>query len=86
MVFGDDLIAGAVVANGCTKRKMHIQRQRFITLNAITMIKPLSVCLGIKTKMEAIGGWVGGVTRPWLIKPTDKRLVDAEAFNGSGHS
>ena len=68
MVLGDDLVAGAVVAQRLTERNVHIQRQRH---GRSEPLSPLFECLDVVGRTEsldeAVGSRIGRVTRPWHV-------------------
>ena len=67
VVLGDDLVAGAVVAERVAERDVHVQRQRRRTADDRTfgtLAQRLAVFGGPEGFHEAVGGGVGGVAWP----------------------
>ena len=87
MVFGDHLVAGAVVTHRFTERDVHIDRQRwFATDNRprYPMGQRLRVIRRAKGLDESVCGGIRGVARARSIQATQHRLGQHRNLVGSG--
>ena len=66
MIFGDDFVASAVVANVRTKRQMEIQRNWFLMRGA--SFQCIDIVSLIELAIKSISGWVGCVAWPIDVK------------------
>jgi len=85
---GDDLVAGAVVADGVAKRNMQVQRQgpAGARTTAISHRAPVIARreIGREIGREAVGRGIGGVTRPALLHLAQDLPAHAGKRGGRG--
>ena len=79
VVLGDDLVAGAVVAQRLAEGDMHIERERQRHRAGPALLERLDIVVATKGLDEAVGGRVRGVARPRHIEAPEKLLVDGMA-------
>ena len=74
MVFGDDLVAGAVVAQGFAKRDVHVQGQRHgLGQRARTaLLQRQHIIFLTEGLHKSVGRWIGRITGPWHVKAAQK--------------
>ncbi|BCD89485.1 hypothetical protein PSm6_58920 [Pseudomonas solani] len=81
-ILGDDLVAGAVVADVRAERHMHIERDRAQGLAAVAQrVKQVE---GADALVELHGGRVGGVTRACGVVTADQAGVPANIVEHAG--
>ena len=74
MVLGDDLVAGAVVAQGFAKRDVHVQGQRHgLGQRArAALLQRQHIVFLTKRLHETVGRWIGCIAGPWHVKAAQK--------------
>ena len=74
VVLGDDLVAGAVVAQRLAKRDVHIQRQRqrFGSGAQAALFQRKHIVILAKRLDKPVSGGVGGIAGPWHVKTAQK--------------
>ena len=91
VVFGDDLVAGAVVAQRLAKRNVHIQRQRGKPPRcAQRLLQNPAVVRVVKGLDKTVYRWVRGVARPGNVKAAQEfrrggGCAARQRGNGRGH-
>ena len=85
MLFGDDFVAGAKVAQRFAKRQMHINRQRRIARLVGALGQIVQISLFGKTGIEAVGGRVRGVARAERIEFAHQRFGQFNIGQGRSH-
>ncbi len=81
-VLGDDLVAGAVVADVRAERHMHIQRQRSQGLAAVA--QGMQQVEGADLAVELHGGGIGGVARSREVVAVDQIRVPTNGVEHAG--
>ena len=86
VVLGDDLVAGAVVADGVAERHVHVQRQRLRVhrVPLVARVQRVDVVLGPEPVVKAVGGRVGRVAGAEQVVLLHQRGVEDEVGGGKG--
>src|SRR5215813_13249668 len=82
MIFRDDLVAGAVVADRVAERDVHVERERTL----LEGTQRSDQVIGLKRFVETICGWIGGVARPELIVLPDQPGIEEHDWSQIGAS
>ena len=86
VVLGDDLVAGAVVADGVAERHVDVQRQRLRVQRValVARVQRVDVVLGPEAVVKAVGGRVGRVAGAEQVVLLHQRGVEDEVGGGKG--
>jgi hypothetical protein len=77
-VFGDDLVAGAVVADRVAERDVDVQRERARVAAGAAVGHRMQVVAVAEAVREAVGGRVGGIARAGLAEAGDQAGIEVD--------
>jgi hypothetical protein len=84
VILGDDLVAGAVVADRVAERDVHVQRQRGLRPLVVACVERVDVVLGGDAGMETVGSGIRGVARTEPVVFLHQGGVEDEVGSGGG--
>ena len=77
----DDLVAGAVIANGVAKRYVHVQRQWMAAAVGAQAGHRLQIIAIAEIIAETVGGRIRGIARPGPIETLDEVGIEGDCLD-----